>query len=71
MLEYLTKDSLRQVEDADRSKSNFAVDVLTPQPFRVHPNVYLKSGYDKGHLAPASTSRSFWLMAISKRLTLP
>ncbi|TMW60474.1 hypothetical protein Poli38472_000516 [Pythium oligandrum] len=53
VLEYLTKDSLQVVEDTDRTKSHFSVDVLTPEPFRVHPNVFTKSGYDKGHLAPA------------------
>ncbi|DBA02549.1 TPA: hypothetical protein N0F65_011021 [Lagenidium giganteum] len=53
VLEYLTKDSLRVVDDTDRTKAQFREDVLTPEPFRVHPNTYLKSGYDKGHLAPA------------------
>uniref|UniRef100_K3W6L3 Endonuclease n=1 Tax=Globisporangium ultimum (strain ATCC 200006 / CBS 805.95 / DAOM BR144) TaxID=431595 RepID=K3W6L3_GLOUD len=53
VLEYLTKDSLRVVDDTDRTKANFHTDVLTPEQFRVHPNVFLKSGYDKGHLAPA------------------
>lgn len=54
VLEYLTKDSLRVVDDTDRTRSNFHTDILTPEQFRVHPNLFLKSGYDKGHLAPAS-----------------
>lgn len=55
MLEFLTRDLLRVVDDTDRTKSNFTVDTATPEQFRVHPNVFLKSGYDKGHLAPART----------------
>lgn len=53
VLEYLTRDSLRVVDDTDRTKSNFTIDAETPEQFRIHPNVFLKSGYDKGHLAPA------------------
>ncbi|KAJ0404765.1 hypothetical protein P43SY_005589 [Pythium insidiosum] len=53
VLEYLTRDSLQVVDDTDRSKSNFTVDIMTPEPFRVHPNQFAKTGYDKGHLAPA------------------
>ncbi|GMF59425.1 unnamed protein product [Phytophthora fragariaefolia] len=52
-MEYLTKDSLRVEQDTDRANSKFAVDKAVPEQFRVHPNRYLKSDYDKGHLAPA------------------
>ncbi|TYZ60452.1 hypothetical protein PybrP1_009403 [[Pythium] brassicae (nom. inval.)] len=56
VLEHITKDSLYVTDDAvpaDRAKSAFTSDALTPEPFRVHPSVFHKSGYDKGHLAPA------------------
>ncbi|CAH0481413.1 unnamed protein product [Peronospora belbahrii] len=53
VMEYLTKDSLRVKQETDRANSKFAVDQDVPEQFRVHPNRYLKSGYDKGHLAPA------------------
>ncbi|KAL4096240.1 hypothetical protein PRIC1_009602 [Phytophthora ramorum] len=53
VMEYLTKDSLRAEQETDRANSKFAVDKDVPEVFRVHPNRYLKSGYDKGHLAPA------------------
>ncbi|CAI5728343.1 unnamed protein product [Peronospora destructor] len=53
VMEYLTKNSLRVEHDADRANSKFAVDQDVPEQFKVHPNRYLKSGYDKGHLAPA------------------
>lgn len=53
VMEYLTKDSLRVEQETDRANSKFVVDKDVPEQFRVHPNRYLKSGYDKGHLAPA------------------
>ncbi|KAI9908136.1 hypothetical protein PsorP6_004536 [Peronosclerospora sorghi] len=53
VLEYVTKNSLRVEEETDRANSTFAVDKNVPEQFRVHPNRFLKSGYDKGHLAPA------------------
>ncbi|KUF80579.1 Nuclease [Phytophthora nicotianae] len=53
VMEYLTKDSLRIEQETDRANSKFTVDKDVPEQFRVHPNRYLKSGYDKGHLAPA------------------
>lgn len=54
MIERLTKASLAAADEADRAKSAFRPDGETPHAFRVHPNQFLKSGYDKGHLAPAS-----------------
>ncbi|KAG1703331.1 hypothetical protein DVH05_008240 [Phytophthora capsici] len=53
VMEYLTKDSLRIEQEINRANSKFVVDKDVPEHFRVHPNRYLKSGYDKGHLAPA------------------
>lgn len=54
VLELLTKDALRVQDEATRAKSAFKPDSATPELFRVHPNQFLKSGYDKGHMAPAS-----------------
>ncbi|KAJ8577719.1 hypothetical protein ON010_g1488 [Phytophthora cinnamomi] len=62
-MEYLTKGSLRVEQETDRANSKFAVDKDIPEQFRVHPNRYLKSGYDKGHLAPAlgvGFNRGYW-----------
>ncbi|KAF1774230.1 hypothetical protein JG687_00007939 [Phytophthora cactorum] len=53
VMEYLTRDSLRVAQETDRANSKFTMDKDVPEQFRVHPNRYLKSGYDKGHLAPA------------------
>lgn len=39
--------------ETNRSKSSFKSDPAIPEPFRVHPNQFSKSGYDKGHLVPA------------------
>jgi endonuclease G, mitochondrial len=52
-MEYLTPHSLQATDDTDRAKSSFHVDTTVPTPFRVHPNMFAKSGYDKGHLVPA------------------
>ena len=52
--EYITKDSLNKANNVNRLKSSFAVDTTTPETFRVHPSEYQNSGYDRGHLAPAS-----------------
>lgn len=57
-MERLTRDSLRVTDEADRAKSSFKADGDAPDAFRVHPSLFLKSGYDKGHLAPARTSRT-------------
>ncbi|CAI5730500.1 unnamed protein product [Hyaloperonospora brassicae] len=53
VMQYLTKSSLQVEQETDRSNSKFMVDNDVPAQFQVHPNRYLKSGYDKGHLAPA------------------
>lgn len=54
-MERLTRDSLRATDEADRARSAFKADADAPDAFRVHPSQFLKSGYDKGHLAPART----------------
>ncbi|CAK4656637.1 unnamed protein product [Aphanomyces euteiches] len=51
--EYITRESLKKNEDADRLKSSFKADPTTPDIFRVSPSDFHNSGYDRGHLAPA------------------
>uniref|UniRef100_A0AAV1T5V7 Endonuclease n=1 Tax=Peronospora matthiolae TaxID=2874970 RepID=A0AAV1T5V7_9STRA len=53
VMQYLTKNSLQVEHETDRANSKFMVDNNVPAQFQVHPNRYIKSGYDKGHLAPA------------------
>ena len=53
VMQYLTKNSLQVEHETDRANSKFMVDNDVPVQFQVHPNRYTKSGYDKGHLAPA------------------
>ncbi|KAG7396613.1 hypothetical protein PHYBOEH_001987 [Phytophthora boehmeriae] len=53
VVSYDYRNSLRVEQGTDRANAKFAVDKDVPEQFRVHPNRYLKSGYDKGHLAPA------------------
>ncbi|KAH9052478.1 hypothetical protein Ae201684P_001658 [Aphanomyces euteiches] len=52
--EYITRESLKKSEDADRLKSSFKADPTTPDIFRVSPSDFHNSGYDRGHLAPAT-----------------
>lgn len=54
VLEYIDKDKLQSNTQVQRSLSTFKTDPQIPEKFRVHPNKFLNSGYDKGHLAPAS-----------------
>ncbi|KAL0592237.1 hypothetical protein ABG067_000344 [Albugo candida] len=53
VLEYIDKDKLQSNTQVQRSLSTFKTDPQIPEKFRVHPNKFLNSGYDKGHLAPA------------------
>lgn len=55
-MEYLNKENLHVTQKADRTLASFKSDSEVPDMFRVHPNRYLHSGYDKGHLVPARTS---------------
>jgi len=54
--EYLTKERLAP-GGGDRQDSAFAEDKDLPQMFRAHLQDYIKSGYDRGHLAPAADAK--------------
>lgn len=56
-IERLTPDMILGKKSAKRS-NNFKIDELIPESFRSTPKDYLKSGYDKSHLAAAENYRS-------------
>ncbi|KAI9278980.1 hypothetical protein BDA99DRAFT_493674 [Phascolomyces articulosus] len=56
--EHLTKESLQAGENVDRSKSNFQEDKDVPAIFRALLRDYTRSGYDRGHMAPAADAVS-------------
>lgn len=51
--EHLTAESLTAHPDVDRSNSSFHEDDDLPKLFRAHLKDYSRSGYDRGHMAPA------------------
>lgn len=55
-IEHLTPDMMEGKKTAKR-KNEFKIDELVPELFRSTPKDYLKSGYDKGHLASAENYR--------------
>jgi endonuclease G len=58
--EHLTLKSFPPPDDpngGDRSKSIFKEDESIPLPFRALLKDYFRSGYDRGHMAPASDAR--------------
>ncbi|CAB4374415.1 unnamed protein product [Rhizophagus irregularis] len=57
VLEHLTEESLKRGEGVDRSKSRFLEDLDIPEKFRARLADYVKSGYDRGHMAPASDAK--------------
>ena len=52
--EHITAASLKQGEGVDRSKSVFKEDPAIPNKFRAKLTDYFRSGYDRGHMAPAA-----------------
>jgi len=58
VLEHLTSETLKRGEGVDRSKSRFLEDLNIPEKFRAKLADYVKSGYDRGHMAPASDAKS-------------
>ena len=58
VFEHLTKESLTRGEEVDRGKSRFQEDSAIPEKFRAKLRDYVKSGYDRGHLAPAADAKS-------------
>lgn len=56
VIEHLTAKS-RSINSGDRSKSHFKEDNSIPALFRARLADYFRSGYDRGHQAPAADAR--------------
>lgn len=57
VLEHLTKESLQRGAGVDRKKCVFREDELIPAKFRARLRDYFRSGYDRGHNAPAADAK--------------
>ncbi|KAI9173245.1 hypothetical protein H9P43_007376 [Blastocladiella emersonii ATCC 22665] len=55
VMEHLTKDNLKG--GADRANHGFVQDHDVPKPYRQTNDDYLKSGYSRGHMSPASNNK--------------
>ncbi|OLY79772.1 Mitochondrial nuclease [Smittium mucronatum] len=53
--EHLTRDTIKG--PADRQKSKFREDSSIPHKNRTHLSDYFRSGFDRGHMAPAGNSK--------------
>ncbi|KAF0426321.1 mitochondrial nuclease [Gigaspora margarita] len=58
VFEHLTKDSLQAGENVDRKFSKFLEDPEIPAIFNAKLVDYFKSGYDRGHMAPAADAKT-------------
>jgi endonuclease G len=58
VFEHITRESAKPNEGVDRSLSEFKPDESIHPYFRSQNSDYLKSGYDRGHLAAAGNHRS-------------
>ncbi|KAI9219266.1 hypothetical protein BC828DRAFT_386571 [Blastocladiella britannica] len=56
VMEHLTPNNLKG--GADRANTSFGVDHDIPSPFRSSNDDYLKSGYSRGHMAPAANNKA-------------
>lgn len=54
MAEHLTVDSLKPSEGVGRGNSTFKEDSTVPDLYKAKLSDYLRSGYDRGHMAPAA-----------------
>ncbi|PVU98114.1 hypothetical protein BB561_000102 [Smittium simulii] len=54
--EHITKENLKG--DSNRKNSDFVEDKSIPKLFRALLSDYMRSGYDRGHLAPAADSKN-------------
>lgn len=76
VIEHITKDSIKSVNDVDRKKSVFKEDEAIPLKFRARLRDYFRSGYDRGHNAPAADAKytqlamdeTFYLTNISPQI---
>lgn len=57
VLEHITPQSIKSVEGVDRKKSVFREDEAIPLKFRARLRDYFRSGYDRGHQAPAADAK--------------
>lgn len=57
VVEHITKDSIKRQEGVDRKKSIFKEDESIPMKFRARLRDYFRSGYDRGHNAPAADAK--------------
>lgn len=57
VLEHITKESIRLNKGVDRKKSVFKEDEGIPLKFRNRLRDYFRSGYDRGHQAPAADAK--------------
>lgn len=57
VLEHITADSIKSVGGVDRKKSVFREDESIPLKFRARLRDYFRSGYDRGHQAPAADAK--------------
>ncbi|CDR45347.1 CYFA0S17e02168g1_1 [Cyberlindnera fabianii] len=57
VIEHLTPESLQRKGETDRKKSIFKEDEQIPTQFRAQLRDYFRSGYDRGHQAPAADAK--------------
>lgn len=57
VLEHVTRESLSRRDGVDRKKSVFKEDESIPLKFRARLRDYFRSGYDRGHQAPAADAK--------------
>lgn len=57
VLEHITKELLQRRDGVDRKKSIFKEDEAVPLKFRARLRDYFRSGYDRGHQAPAADAK--------------
>lgn len=69
VLEHVNKDSLKRGDGVDRKKSIFKEDESIPLKFRARLRDYFRSGYDRGHNAPAADAK-FNQLAIDETFLL-
>lgn len=57
VVEHITKDSIKSSNGVDRKKSIFKEDEKIPFKFRSKLRDFFRSGYDRGHQAPAANAK--------------
>ncbi|KAK6462908.1 mitochondrial nuclease [Scheffersomyces coipomensis] len=57
VVEHLTKESVKKASGVDRKNSVFKEDEAIPLKFRNRLRDFFRSGYDRGHQAPAANAR--------------